>query len=270
MSDKGRVRVFMRAVTGLAAAFGLLSAIAVVGSNLFEPGYHETHHDALWLVVAYAAVQAVTVHAFARDTWLVPWLAVARASAGLLLASCAAGGLVFLVPAFAAAGALWMALTPSRYVYQLFDWGYGLPLPLAALIFLGRGVWNVLAAFFFTQPWWTSLRRRRPLLGRFVTAVPIAAVTFCLWAFLQTVRMGAQAFSVEAHEVAEMVVAGLDCDAIRAHEGQTTTDLRQRGERRYTVTITYRCADTRVLVNDPDGKVGAAGGPRRECCAPAG
>ena len=59
---------------------------------------------------------------------------------------------------------------------------------------------------------------------------------------------------------------GLDCAAVRAHAGETTTDLRQRGDRRYQVEIAYGCDVTRVLVRDQDGRVGNAAGPQLDCC----
>jgi hypothetical protein len=247
----------MRAANGFAAAVTLLSALAVLGSDFLDPGYRAAHRDAPWFVAAYAALQAVTVHAFVRDTRLVPWLAVARAAAGL-----------GFLATFAVAGSLWMAWTPGRYVYQLFDWGNGVKVPLFAMTFLGRGAWNVVSAFYFTQPSWWPLRVRHPLLGRLVTAAPIAATALCLWAFLQLVRMEAQTFSPEAHEIAEIVSAGLDCATIRARNGETSSDVRERGQRRYEIQVRYGCAETRVVVRDPDGRFGTAGGPRRECCAP--
>jgi len=44
------------------------------------------------------------------------------------------------------------------------------------------------------------------------------------------------------------------------------TDLRQRGERRYRVEITYGCDLTRVLVQAEDGRIGTAAEPQPACC----
>jgi len=58
--------------------------------------------------------------------------------------------------------------------------------------------------------------------------------------------------------------------AVRAKDGQTTTDLRQQGERRYQVRITYGCALTRVSVRAEDGRSGAAAGSQLACCREGG
>jgi hypothetical protein len=249
------MRFAFRWTNVLIAVLTLASALAVLASHLFEPGYAEAHHDAVWFVATYTAIQVVMVVAFARDIWLVPWLA-------LLKAACA---WVFLLT-FTAVGRYWMAWTPGRYVYQLFDWDPGLKIGLFALAFLGRGAWNTLNVFYFASPWWRPLRVRRPLLGRAVTAVPIALAAFCVWGFLALVRLESRTFSAEASEVAQFVFGGLECEAFRAHPGEVTTDLRQRGTRQYQVRIAYDCTDARVTVVDEDGKLGTAGGPRPECC----
>ena len=233
----------------------LASALAVLYSDLFVPGYREHHRDALWFVSAYAAVQAGMLVEFARDGRFVPWLALVKAvAAWLFLAN------------FTALWPYWRMWTPARYVYQLFDWGESTRMGLYALVFLGRGVWNTLNAFYFTQPWWRPLRITHPFLGRVVTALPLAGIVLCIWLFMQLVREEAQTFSPEAQAVARLVYEGLDCAAVRANDGKTTDDVRQRGERRYQVRIAWGCEQTRVLVRAEDGRLGAAVGSQRACC----
>ena len=233
----------------------LASGLAVLGSDLLVTGYRELHRDALWFVVVYCAVQALMVVEFARDGRLVPWLAVAKALAALLFFA-----------SFFTSGLYWMAWTPGRYVYQLFGWDEETRVGLFALAFLGRGTFNTLNAFYFTRPGWGPLRVRRPLLGRAVTAVPVGVAALCTWAFLGLVREEAKTFSPDAQDVARIVLESVDCERVRANEGKTMTDLRQRGERRYRVEITYGCDLTRVLVHAEDGRIGTAAGPQRECC----
>ena len=79
--------------------------------------------------------------------------------------------------------------------------------------------------------------------------------------------MNAEEFSTEAHDVASIVAKEIQCDEIRAKAGTTTTDVRQRGDRRYDVMIRWDCADLRIIVRDPDGKAGTARTPRPECCS---
>ncbi len=247
------MRGAFRAVNVATAVVALASALGVLGSDLLEARYAEAHGDAPWFVALYAVLQAFIAITFARDGALVPWLAIARALGG-----CAFVALLDRV------GPMWMAVSPSRYVYQVFDWSQQAPLVLIAFVFLGRGAWNTFNAFYFTSGWWHPLRLRRPLLGRVVTAVPIAIIVFCVWRFLELARFHSQ--SADAQEVARIVLDGLDCEAVRDHDGQTTTDLRQRGDRHYTVRIAWACALTRVLVADQAGHVGTAAGPRPECC----
>jgi hypothetical protein len=249
------VRLTLRLLGALAALVTFASALAVLVSDLTVPGYRAHYGDAVWFVALYAAVQLFIVIELARDGPLVAWVAVARAAAAWVFLAL----FVELWPA-------WRWWTPARYVYQLFEWGQGAKIGLFALVFLGRGAFNTFCAFYFTEPWWRPLRQRRPLLGRLVTAVPIFAVVFCVWAFLQLVREEARTFSREAQEVADLVFQGLDCAAVRAHAGQTTTDLRQRGDRHYHVRIAYGCALTRVVVRAEDGRLGTAAGPRLGCC----
>ncbi len=82
------------------------------------------------------------------------------------------------------------------------------------------------------------------------------------------VRVEAKTFSPEAHEIAQLLQQTLSCDDVRANDGTTTSDVRQRGDRQYRVTIRWGCADTRILVRDPDDRVGVAVGARPECCPP--
>lgn len=252
---RGPVRRALRLLNVAIALVTLASALAVLWSDLFVPGYRAHHRDALWFVTLYTAIQVVMLVEFARDGRRVPWLAVAKmASAYLFLAN------------FTVLWPYWRTWTPARYVYQLFDWG-GVKVGLFALVFLGRGAFNTMNAMYFTQHWWGPLRLRRPLLGRLVTAVYVGGTAFCVWAFLQLVREEARTFSPEAQEVAQFVYQGLDCTAVRAQAGETTTDLRQWGERRFEVRITYGCELTRVVVRTEDGRLGTATGPRDECCA---
>lgn len=288
------MRFAFRWTNVVVALLTLASALAVLGSHLLEPGYAEAHHDAAWFVATYAAIQVVMIVAFARDGWLVPWLALLKAAcAWVFLLTFTAYAVVQLamigalardgqlvpwlaLPKTASAwaflltctvvGRYWIAWTPGRYVYQLFDLDPATNVGLFALAFLGRGAWNTVNAFYFTAPWWRPLRVRRPLLGRVVTAVPVALTAFCVWGFLALVRIESHTFSADAAEVAQFVFGGLECDAFRAHPGEVTTDLRQRGTRQYQVRIAYDCADARVTVVDEDGKLGTAGGPRPECC----
>lgn len=249
------MRPTMRWLSALAALASLASALAVLISDLFVPGYQTHYRDALWFVIAYAAVQLVMLVEFARDGRFVPWLALARAAAAW----------VFLV-LFVQLWPAWRWWTPGRYVYQLFDWGESSKIGLFALVFLGRGAFNTFAAFVFAEAWWRPLRQQRPLIGRLVTAAAISVVVFCIWAFFQLIREEKFTVSPEAQAVADFVYQGLDCAAVRDKNGQTTTDLRQQGDKRYLVRITYGCAVTRVEVRTEDGRIGAATGSRLACC----
>ena len=239
----------------LASALALLSSLAVLVSWLLDPAYRLYYGDSLLFVLGYAALQTWMAWSFARDTPAVPWIALARAVAGL----------IFLV-LFVSIGPQWMRVSPARYVYQLFDWGPQARAGLFALVFLGRGAFNTLSAFVLTRHWWGPLRIRRPLLGRLLTAVPVAVIVSCIWVFFEMMRIEAQTFSPDAYDIASLVLEGIDCPTLRDREGQTTTDLRQRGERRYHVTIHWRCADMQVEVRAEDGRRGVARAPRLECC----
>jgi len=254
-----RVRLALRLVNLLVAVVTLASALAVLASDLRVPGYREHYRDALWFVMLYAAVQGVMLVGFARDGRLVPWLALSKAAAAYLFLA----GFTHLWP-------YWREWTPARYVYQLFEWGEERQVGLMALVFLGRGAFNTLNAMYFTAPWWRALRVRRPLLGRVVTAAPMAVTVSFLWTFFALQREEARTFSSEAQDVARLVYESLDCDAVRAHAGTTTTDLRQRGERRYQVQIAYGCASTRVRVQAEDGRIGTMVGPQLRCCREGG
>jgi hypothetical protein len=98
--------------------------------------------------------------------------------------------------------------------------------------------------------------------------VPVAIVALCVWAFLNLVQEERRTFSPEAHEIAALVFDGLDCETVRANAGQTTHDVRKRGEQTYSVTITYGCELTRVLVHAEDGRIGTVAGERADCCPP--
>ncbi|HJQ75595.1 MAG TPA: hypothetical protein VJ814_11940 [Gaiellaceae bacterium] len=250
------MRHAFRYVNVLIAAATLASALAVLASDLAVAGYREHYRDAVWFVVLYAAIQLVVLIEFARGGALVPWLALAKALAAW----------VFLAN-FLVLWPRWQTWTPARYVYQLFEWGEGGKLGLFALVFLGRGAFNTVNAAYFTAPWWMPLRTRRPLLGRLVTALPIGATVLFVWLFIQLTAQEAKTFSPEAAEIARLVLDGVDCDAVRAHRGETTTDVRQRGERRYDVAIAYDCALTRVVVRAADGRIGVASAPQLACCA---
>jgi hypothetical protein len=249
------VRLTLRIVNVLVALATLASALAVLASDLAVAGYREHYHDALWFVALYAGIQIVMLVEFGRDGPLVAWLALLKAVAAY-----------FFLAFFVALWPQWRTWTPARYVYQLFESESGSGVGLFALVFLGRGAFNTLNATYFTSRWWLLLRARHPLAGRLVTAVPIGLVALFVWTFFQLTENEAKTFSPDAVDVARIVLGGLDCDAVRAHAGKTTTDVRQRGERRYQVAIAYDCALTRVVVRADDGRIGTASEPRVECC----
>src|SRR5262245_44082181 len=198
-------------LNALGTAVTLLSALAVLGSLLLVPAYRLERQDSLLFVLGYVAVQAWFLWAFVRDTPAVPWIAVAKALAGL-----------FLVATFKTIGPDWIHVTPARYVYQLFDWSERLDwgpnsrLGLYAFVFLGRGLFNTFSAFELTRPSWWSLRETRPLLGRLLTAIPLAAMVTCVWLFFEWRRLDVETFSAEASEVARLVLARLGSTASAA------------------------------------------------------
>jgi hypothetical protein len=252
------MRRVLRWVNVLAAGGALASALAVLGSSLFDAGYRDHYRDSLPLVTAYLAFYAVVLVAFARDDRRVAHLAAAKAL----------GAYLFLVT-FVAVGPLWMARTPGRYVYLLFDWGRDASVVLMAYVLLGRGAWNTLNAMYFTAPWWVPLRVRRPLVGRMVTMLPIGITAALVAAFVELRHLERETYSAEADEVAQMVFAGLDCAEIRAKQGTETTDVRQRENDRFTVHVRWDCRAVRVYVQDADGRFGQFAGPRLECCSDA-
>jgi hypothetical protein len=249
------MRLVMRFANVAAGLLPLASGLAVLVSALTDPGYRAHYGDPLWLVALYVAFYAWTVVLFARGRGPLARLAVAKTL----------GAYAFILT-FGLVGDLWMSRTPGRYVYELFDWGAERKAILMAYVMLGRGVWNTLNAMYFTAPWWGPLRKRRPLLGRAVTAAFVGVALLFVWTFQRLVQMDADTFSAEAHEVAQTIHDTLDCETIRAAEGTTTRDLRERADRRYVVEIRYACRDTQVIVKDPDGRLGQYRAARVECC----
>jgi hypothetical protein len=250
-----RVRLAFRVANVLVAVVTLASALAVLVSDLTVSGYREHYRDALWFVASYTAVQVVMLVELGRDGRFARRLVLAKTLAAYLFLA----GFLVLWP-------YWKVWTPARYVYQVFESASGSQLGLMALVFLGRGAFNTVNAFVYTADWWAPLRVRRPLLGRLVTAVPIGITVLCVWIFLQLAREEARTFSPEAREVAQLVLADLDCDTIRRKAGQTTTDLRRRGERTYQVEIHWDCRLVDVRVRAEDGRSAQAAEPRPECC----
>src|SRR5437870_8662246 len=125
-----RAALMRRSLRWLNVAIALVtlaSGLAVLGSDLLVAGYRELHRDAPWFVAAYCAAQVLMVVEFARDGGLVPWLGVAKALAAVLFFA-----------SFFTSGLYWMAWTPGRYVYQLFEWGEESQVGLCALAFIGR------------------------------------------------------------------------------------------------------------------------------------
>lgn len=252
------MRRLLRWTNVLAAAAPFASALAVLASSLFDPAYRAHYHDSALVAAAYAAFYVVVAVAFARDTRHVPLLALTKA----------VGAYVFLA-VFVVIGPLWMARTPGRYAYLVFDWGPEGRVVLMAFVLLGRGLWNTANAMYFTAPWWIPLRAKRPLLGRIVTMLPIGIATALLGAFFELRIIDRQTYSAEAHRVARLVFEGLDCDQIRAKQGTETTDVRQRDAERFVVRIRWDCRALRVLVQDDAERLGHFTGERPECC-PAG
>jgi hypothetical protein len=240
----------------LVSFLSVASSLAVLASDLVVAGYREHYGDALPFVVGYTALQAWFLVAFVRQSPWMPWITIAKAL----------GAYVFLLT-FTVIGPAWMAVTPSRYVYLLFDWGPSTKIGMFAFVFLGRGAWNTFNAFMATEPWWRPLRSSRPLLGRLVTLAPVAVIVLCVWAFLTLVKLDAKTFSPEAADVARLVLGDIDCATIRQRGGTTTTDVRQRGTTTYQVEIRYGCAATQVVVRAEDGRLGTASAARPECCA---
>jgi hypothetical protein len=250
------MRRVLRVFNLVAGALCLASGGAALWSWLVDPAYRAAYGDSVVVLVAYVVFYAWVLRSFWRDDAWAPRLAVLKAL----------GAYVFLAT-FVAVGPAWMVRTPGRYVYQLFQWGPGEQAVLMAYVLLGRGVWNTVNAMAFTAPWWTRLRADRPLLGRLVTLVPLVLIVTFLWAYRELIRLERETFSAEATAVAQEIAEGIDCAAIRDAPGPTTTDLRQRGDRRYEVHIRWACHDLQVLVRDPEGRLGNVRTARPECCA---
>ena len=204
--------------------------------------------DNLPFVAGYAVVQAGVMWACVRNTWHVPWIGIGKAVATYLF-----------LATFVPAGPLWRAWSPGRYVYQLFDWGPGAEFILFAYLFLGRGIGNTMNALVLTEEWWRPWRLRQPLLSRACSAVPILIVCSCVWTYAEIVR------TQWARDIAQRVADELDCPTVQTKLGQTTTDVRQMGRRRFHVRISYGCPATRVIVGDESQHVGMAVGAG-ECC----
>jgi hypothetical protein len=234
----------------------LASGLAVLGSTLLDAGYRAHYRDSLLLVVAYLVFYGVALIAFARDDRRTAHLAVAKAM----------GAYLFLAT-FVVVGPLWMARTPGRYLYMLFDWGRDAGVVLMAYVILGRGLWNTLNAMFFTARWWMPLRASHPLAGRVLTMLPIGLAAAFVALFIELRREERATYSPVADQVAEQVFASIDCAEIRAKEGTETTDLRERGDgQRFRVHVRWDCRAVRVDVQDADGRLGQFAGPRDECC----
>jgi hypothetical protein len=243
---RAAVRYWNVVVAGLCA----LSAGLVLGTNAFDGEYRARSQDNLPFVLAYAGLHIWMIIAFLRDTAAVPWVAVGKAVAAYLF-------LLTFVPA----GPLWMAWSPARYVYQLFDWGPGGEFILFGFLFLGRGVGNTLNALVLTEPWWRPWRVRQPLLSRAFSALPIVIIVLCIWTFAEIIR------TQWARDIAQRVVDDLDCPTVQTKMGQTITDLRQMGRQRFHVRIVYGCPVTQVFVADQSSHVGMAEGAA-SCCKP--
>jgi hypothetical protein len=234
----------------------LASGLTVLASNLLNTGYRADYRDSLLVVVAYLVFYGIVLVAFARDDRRTAHLALAKAL----------GAYLFLLT-FAALGPLWMARTPGRYVYMLFDWGRDASVVMMAYVILGRGLWNTLNAMFFTAGWWMPLRARHPLAGRVLTMVPIGIAAAFVALFVELRSQERQIYSPVADEVAEQVFSSIDCAEIRAKQGTETTDLRERSDgQRFHVHVRWDCHAVRVYVQDKDGRFGQFAGPRPECC----
>jgi hypothetical protein len=271
----------LRVLNVLTAVVSLASGAAVLLSNVLDPGYRAHFADPLWLVVVYLAFYVWVFWAFLRATPAAPWLGLAKALGAYVFLVVVAvvpwlalhdaapsqglGSFLFL-NAFTTLTREWVARTPGRYVYQLADWGPGAATVFVAFVFLGRGAWNTANALTLTRDWWLGLRARAPLVGRLVTAVPVALLVFSFWGFFLVARLENTTSSPEADEVARTVADDLACDDIRAKTGTTTTDVRARGERRFEVLVRWGCPTSVVLVRTPDDKVGSASATRAECC----
>jgi len=250
------MRRTLRLLNLLAGVACLASGAAASWSWMTDPGYRAHYGDPLWLLLAYLAFYGWVLRAFWRDDHWAPRLAVAKAIGAYVFLAC-----------FVAAGPVWMARTPGRYVYLLFhDLGSESQSLLMAYVLLGRGLWNTINAMAFTMPWWTAVREARPILGRVLTAVPLLFMVTFVWTYRELVRLERETYSAEATMVASEILDGIDCAALRAATAPMTMDRRERDDRRYDVEIRWDCRDLRVRVRDPDGKLGAARAAKVECC----
>ena len=250
------MRRTLRWTNVLISGAALASGLVVLSYNLFDAGYRDHYRDSLPLIVVYLVFYNLVLFAFARDDRRTAHLAVAKAL----------GAYLFLVT-FVVVGPLWMARTPARYVYLLFDWGREAPSVLMAYVLFGRGLWNTLNAMFFTTQWWIPLRARRPLAGRIVTMLPIGLAAAFVGLYVELREQGRELYSPAADEVAEQVFASIDCAQIRAKQGTETTDLRERADgQRFHVHVRWDCRAVRIYVQDQDGRLGQYAGPRDECC----
>lgn len=250
------MRRMLRWTNVVISGAALASGLAVLASHLLDAGYRVHYRDSLLLVVAYLVFYGVVLLAFARDDRRMAHLAVAKAL----------GAYLFLAT-FVVLGPLWMARTPGRYVYLLFDWGREASWVLMAYVLFGRGLWNTLNAMFFTTQWWIPLRARRPLAGRVLTMVPLGLAVAFVALFVELRRQEGELYSPVADEVAQQVFASIDCTEIRAKQGTETTDLRERSDgQQFHVHVRWDCHAVRIYVRDKDGRFGQFAGPRAECC----
>jgi hypothetical protein len=258
----------------------LASALAVLASDLVDPGYAAFYGDVLPFVAVYVAVQAWALWVFARDRPAAPLFTVAKAVAALVLLGSfvadayaqgnptgAAPERLAFVNGFDGAAAAWIRLSPARYVYLLFDWGAAAKVGIYGFLLLGRGAFNVVSAFVATDRWWRPLRTTQPILGRFLTMLPVALVVTCTWGFFQLVKLNAETMSADAERVAWTVYRGIECGVLRDRQGTTVTQTLQQGDQRYDARILYGCTETQVVVIAPDGRLGIARGARTDCCA---
>ena len=254
----GPVSRTLRALNAVATLFTLTSGLSVLAQDLLVEGYREYHRDWVGFVAAYCAVQVALLHQLVRNGPALPWLIAGRAVVAY----------VFLLN-ITSLWPQWRYWTPGRYVYELVDLPGTLNLGLYTLIFLGRGAFNTWSLMGATRGWWKPLRQSHPFAGRLVTAGFVAGLVFPVWTYLVMITQEAKDYSPEAEAVAREVLSGIECATLQAKAGQTTTDLRRRGETSYHVQIAYDCAVTRVVVRMEDGRMGSYSGSPGDCCARA-
>ena len=254
----GPVSRTLRALNVVATLFTLASGLSVLAQDLLVEGYRAYYRDWIGFVAAYCAVQATILHQLVRNGPALPWLIAARAAVAY----------VFLLN-ITSLWPQWRYWTPGRYVYELVDLPGTLNLGLYTLIFLGRGAFNTWSLMGATQGWWKPLRRSHPFAGRVVTAGFVAGLVFPVWTYLVMITQEAKDYSPEAEAVAREVLSGIECATLQEKAGQTTTDLRRRGETSYHVQIAYDCVVTKVVVRMEDGRVGSYSGSPGDCCVRA-